>query len=103
MISLRELAHESAADANGETGSLLVVDDNEINRDLLSRYLARLGHRVQTAPDGRRALEMIDTGVFDSDHHIKKSIGCPPYRSFFVNLYPLLRAFFGLFRHIAPL
>ena len=49
----------------GETGSLLVVDDNEINRDLLSRYLARLGHAVQTAPDGRRALEMIATGAFD--------------------------------------
>ena len=49
----------------GETGSLLVVDDNEINRDLLSRYLARLGHTVQAAPDGRRALEMIATGAFD--------------------------------------
>jgi adenylate cyclase len=65
MTSLRELAQESAAVAGGETGSLLVVDDNEINRDLLSRYLARLGHRVQVAPDGRRALEMIDTGAFD--------------------------------------
>ena len=43
----------------------MVVDDNEINRDLLSRYLARLGHMVQSAPDGRRALEMIDTGAFD--------------------------------------
>jgi adenylate cyclase len=41
------------------------VDDNEINRDLLSRYLARLGHTVQAAPDGRKALEMIDSGAFD--------------------------------------
>ncbi len=65
MASLRELARESAAASGGETGSLLVVDDNEINRDLLSRYLARLGHAVQTAPDGRRALEMIATGAFD--------------------------------------
>ena len=65
MASLRELAQESAAVTGGETGSLLVVDDNEINRDLLSRYLARLGHTVQTAPDGRQALEMIDSGAFD--------------------------------------
>jgi adenylate cyclase len=65
MASLRELAQESAAAAGGETGSLLVVDDNEINRDLLSRYLARLGHTVQAAADGRQALEMIGTGAFD--------------------------------------
>ncbi len=65
MSSLRELAQQSAAATGGETGSLLVVDDNEINRDLLSRYLGRLGHRVQAAPNGRRALEMIDTGAFD--------------------------------------
>jgi adenylate cyclase len=65
MASLRELAQESAAVTGGETGSILVVDDNEINRDLLSRYLARLGHTVQSAPDGRKALEMIDSGAFD--------------------------------------
>jgi adenylate cyclase len=65
MASLRELAQESAAVTGGETGSILVVDDNEINRDLLSRYLARLGHTVQAAPDGRKALEMIDSGAFD--------------------------------------
>ena len=49
----------------GQPVSLLVVDDNEINRDLLSRYLTRLGHTVQVAPDGHRALEMINTGAFD--------------------------------------
>jgi adenylate cyclase len=65
MASLKELAQESATVTAGETGALLVVDDNEVNRDLLSRYLGRLGHAVQAAPDGRRALEMIDTGVFD--------------------------------------
>ena len=65
MASLRELAQESAAVTGGETGALLVVDDNEINRDLLSRYLARLGHAVQTAPDGKKALVMIESGAFD--------------------------------------
>ena len=41
------------------------MDDNEINRDLLSRYLGRLGHTVQAAPDGLKALKMIDTRAFD--------------------------------------
>ncbi len=65
MSSLRELAQESAAVAGGEPGSILVVDDNGINRDLLSRYLERQGHAVQVAHNGRQALEMITTGAFD--------------------------------------
>jgi adenylate cyclase len=64
LTSLRELAPDSAA-AGGESGSLLVVDDNEINCDLLSRYLERQGHTVRVAPNGRQALEMIATGAFD--------------------------------------
>jgi len=65
MISLRELAQDSAAITGYESGSILVVDDNGINRDLLSRYLERQGHAVQVAPNGRQALEMIATGAFD--------------------------------------
>lgn len=38
--------------------SLLVVDDNENNRDLLQRRLERFGARVRCASDGERALEM---------------------------------------------
>ena len=47
------------------TGSLLVVDDNEVNRDLLSRRLMREGHQVAEAVNGRQALEMIEQGSFD--------------------------------------
>ncbi len=47
------------------TGSLLVVDDNEVNRDLLSRRLLREGHQVSVAVNGRQALEMIEQGAFD--------------------------------------
>ncbi|HQR32270.1 MAG TPA: SpoIIE family protein phosphatase [Blastocatellia bacterium] len=47
------------------TGSLLVVDDNEVNRDLLSRRLVREGHQVAEAVNGRQALEMIEQGAFD--------------------------------------
>jgi class 3 adenylate cyclase/CheY-like chemotaxis protein len=39
--------------------TLLVVDDNEGNRDALSRSLSRLGYTVVCAEDGRRALEVL--------------------------------------------
>ncbi len=48
-----------------ERGSLLVVDDNEINRDILSRYLERRGHRVSAAASGREALSILSTRTFD--------------------------------------
>jgi serine phosphatase RsbU (regulator of sigma subunit) len=44
---------------------LLVVDDNEMNRDLLSRRLKQQGHRVANARNGREALEMIAAEEFD--------------------------------------
>lgn len=45
--------------------SLLVVDDNEMNRDLLSRRLERQGYRVTVAVDGRQALEFLNTEPFN--------------------------------------
>ncbi len=45
--------------------SLLVVDDNELNRDMLSRRLAARGYGVRTAADGRSALELLASGRFD--------------------------------------
>ena len=44
---------------------LLVVDDDEMNRDMLSRRLQRRGYDVATAHDGNRALEMIRDHRFD--------------------------------------
>jgi sigma-B regulation protein RsbU (phosphoserine phosphatase) len=48
-----------------QVGTILVVDDNEMNRDMLSRRLARKGHSVEVAEDGARALEMIEKNDFD--------------------------------------
>ena len=45
--------------------SLLVVDDNEMNRDLLSRRLERQGYRVTVAVDGRQALEFLNREPFN--------------------------------------
>jgi adenylate cyclase len=46
-------------------GSLLVVDDDEMNRDMLGRRLERRGYAVARAADGPRALAMIDSQRFD--------------------------------------
>ncbi|HHO67432.1 MAG TPA: adenylate/guanylate cyclase domain-containing response regulator [Gammaproteobacteria bacterium] len=44
---------------------LLVVDDNEMNRDLLERRLVRAGYRVSVAEDGQQALGMLVDERFD--------------------------------------
>jgi len=48
-----------------ETGNILVVDDIEANRALLSRRLTRDGHRVTTAEGGRQALDLLEADDFD--------------------------------------
>ena len=44
---------------------LLIVDDNKVNRMVLSRSLEQQGHVVETAENGREGLEKFRTGVFD--------------------------------------
>ncbi|HZI65113.1 MAG TPA: fused response regulator/phosphatase [Thermoanaerobaculia bacterium] len=46
-------------------GRILVVDDNEMNRDLLSRRLRQQGHTVSIAENGRQALEKIGAEELD--------------------------------------
>lgn len=46
-------------------GSVLVVDDNEMNRDLLSRRLRKQGYTVSVAVDGKEALDQIHNATFD--------------------------------------
>ena len=45
--------------------AVLVVDDNEMNRDMLVRRLTPLGYSVEIACDGKQALDMIYAGQFD--------------------------------------
>ncbi len=52
----------------GERGSvarLLVVDDNKVNRLLLTRSLQILGHEVASAENGRVALDLLRREAFD--------------------------------------
>ena len=50
---------------SAKSGRILVVDDNEMNRDMLSRRLARRGFEVTTAADGQGALDAVAQEHFD--------------------------------------
>lgn len=45
--------------------SILVVDDNEMNRDLLTRRLERQGYQVTTAVDGQQTLDVLSQKEFN--------------------------------------
>src|SRR5690348_3950401 len=45
--------------------SLLIVDDNSVNRIMLSRYTTRLGYHSTLVENGRQALEKLRNESFD--------------------------------------
>lgn len=51
--------------ADNYAAHVLVVDDNENNRDLFMRQLQREGYTVTTASNGKDALEMVKTGDYE--------------------------------------
>ncbi|MCL6562535.1 MAG: hypothetical protein K6U87_05960 [Firmicutes bacterium] len=48
-----------SVEQSADQGSLLVVDDDEANRDMLARRLVRLGYTVALAEHGRAALDRL--------------------------------------------
>ncbi len=44
---------------------VLIVDDNENNRDILSRRLRRQKYTVDVAENGQQALDMVERQKFD--------------------------------------
>lgn len=64
-VSVSFMEHESAAvDQQGvkeEKRSILLVEDNGINREIEEELLKNLGYRVETACDGVSAYEMLKT------------------------------------------
>ena len=44
---------------NERSYSVMVVDDNEMNRDMLSRRLERTGYNVLLASNGKEALDLL--------------------------------------------
>ena len=51
--------------SQGDRDKILVVDDNETNRDLLSRQIEAQGYQAVTAANGQQAIAMIKTGIYD--------------------------------------
>lgn len=58
-------APKPAPAAKAMTGCILVVDDNDSNRDLLARQLTRDGHAVETAASAADAFARLDERSFD--------------------------------------
>ena len=55
----------SGADISLQGQTLLLVEDNEINRELVVARLKKLGCTIQTAEHGQRALEILQNQRFD--------------------------------------
>lgn len=55
----------SEAGSSEVGGSLLVVDDEEGNRDVLSRQLTKQGYVVAMAENGQKALDMLAADAYD--------------------------------------
>jgi adenylate cyclase len=65
-ISLvRTLRPDSDTHKSYEVGRVLVVDDNDSNRDLLRRRLVHEGHEVAVAASGLEALALLEEEGFD--------------------------------------
>jgi PAS domain S-box-containing protein len=65
VTAIPPITEKDTTELLDQRGSLLVVDDDEMNRDLLSRQLERLGHKVMVTENGRQALEAIKAHNFD--------------------------------------
>jgi class 3 adenylate cyclase len=68
LATLRRIVRPSGAEIVGnktDTYRILIVDDHESNRDLLSRRLMREAHRVVTAASGESALALVEREPFD--------------------------------------
>jgi len=63
VVRLQDYAHRGGA---ARSLHVLVADDNPTNREVLSRILERAGHTVTLVNDGERALDALETSVFDA-------------------------------------
>jgi len=56
---------QPAAKHAATSGRLLIVDNDQLSRDILSRNLKREGYAVESETDGLRAIERLGEGKFD--------------------------------------
>ncbi|HKP73213.1 MAG TPA: adenylate/guanylate cyclase domain-containing protein [Pyrinomonadaceae bacterium] len=65
LVSTIHAIDEAHVRHSDEGGRVLVVDDSETNRDILSRRLAREGYEVESVADGAQALAAVGSCKFD--------------------------------------
>jgi class 3 adenylate cyclase/CheY-like chemotaxis protein len=59
------MTEKNAVPSDIQPGFVLVVDDNEMNRDMLCHLLQAEGRKTSVAENGRQAVEMIQEKPFD--------------------------------------
>jgi len=59
------LGEEIVVRMSQRPGTILVVDDHAMNRDMLARRLEKSSHQVKTAGSGKEALEAVEAGGQD--------------------------------------
>jgi CheY-like chemotaxis protein/class 3 adenylate cyclase len=65
VTTIKPLQAEAVKRADHPGGRLLVVDDNDVNRDMLCRRLQREGYAAEAAEDGLQALQLLKEESFD--------------------------------------
>jgi adenylate cyclase len=65
LRTIKPLPGSDALQEAMRSSSILVVDDNTSNRDLLARRLTREGHKVVTVANGAAALDLVAQQDFD--------------------------------------
>ena len=64
-VALASLSQEASSKAASTSGTILVIDDNPANCDLLSRRLQKQGHTVTTATNAQQALWLLQAIAYD--------------------------------------
>lgn len=79
MNGILDNSEKHELDANdGKSGLILLVEDNELNREVINMQLSTLGYAARVAADGREALELWKNETFDlvlTDCHMPEMDG----------------------------
>ena len=65
LVGRADEGAETRTTGTERKGKILVVDDNEMNRDLLQRHLVKLGHEALLAEGGEEGLQKLMEESFD--------------------------------------
>lgn len=65
LDEIRKAALSPPSERKGEPGRILLIDDDNANRQVLARHLKQLGHFVETANSGGTVFELLEDKTFD--------------------------------------